>query len=100
MGVEMAKHTITGWITMSVPDPDIFEEQSRVGFMPYKPTGEYNVAVREHSIEVEVPDDFDIRPAAVAAIDKQIADKRAELTKEITELMERKNRLLCIENAS
>jgi hypothetical protein len=98
MGVEMARHTITGWIAMSVPDE--FDGISRATFMTYKPNGEYNAPVREHTIEVDVPDDFDPRPAAVAAIDKQIADKRAELTKEITELMERKNRLLCIENAS
>jgi len=87
------KHTVKGWLAMSVPEPG---EKSFVAFVGYKPSGEYFVPIREHSIEVDVPDDFDPRPAAAAAIDEQIATVRAELTEKVTELQGRKSRLLAI----
>jgi hypothetical protein len=57
------------------------------------------VLVGPHSFEVECPDDFDPRPAKIAAIDKKMAAVRAELSARITELQEQKNRLLALEMA-
>jgi hypothetical protein len=93
----MAKHIVKGWIAMSIPDHP--GDKPSVTFMTYKPSGEYYVPVREHSIEVEIDDGFDLRPLAVEAIDKKISDTRAELTASITQLQERKAQLLCIEMA-
>jgi hypothetical protein len=57
------------------------------------------VLVGPHDIVVECPDDFDPRPAKVAAIDAAITQARAEFTKRLNELQEQKNKLLCLEMA-
>jgi hypothetical protein len=54
-------------------------------------------AVVQHTIEAEIPDDFDPRPVQIAAIDADIAKARADFTAMVTELQERKSRLLAIE---
>jgi hypothetical protein len=56
------------------------------------------VLVGPHNFEVECPDDFDPRPAQIAALDHAIQLTRAEFTARLTELQEQKQRLLAIEN--
>lgn len=63
----MSKHTIDGFITWRRAARMAHPE---VGFLTYDPgavDGDF-VIVRPHSIEVEVPDDFDPRSAQVAAL--------------------------------
>jgi hypothetical protein len=55
------------------------------------------VLVGPQDIEISCPDDFDPRPAQVAALDEQIAKTRAEFTARINELQDQKNKLLCLE---
>lgn len=93
------KYAIKGWIALSVPDPEINDNHPRASFLMYEPSGEYNVPVREHTLEVDVDDAFDVRPVAVAAIDKEIEGLRAEMQVKITELLTRKSRLLALEMA-
>jgi hypothetical protein len=89
------KHTIAGWIAQSIPD-DI-TDQPTITFLGYKPSGEYYVGVCEHTLVVEIPDDFDPRPAMLASVDKKIEEARAEFTARLTELQDRRNRLLALE---
>src|SRR6185369_12714285 len=74
------------------------DDEEHASFHTYKPSGEYFVPVCEHTIEVDIDDSFDPRPIAAAAIDKKIEETRAELTKTITDLLERKAQLLALEN--
>jgi hypothetical protein len=97
------KHTITGhlyWqhnkylkaprITFSEYDKREWKEDSRDG----------NVHITEYSFEVDVPDDFDPRPAQIAALNAEIKSVRAEFTARINELQAQKARLLAIENTA
>jgi hypothetical protein len=61
-------------------------------------TDKYYTAICPVEVEVEIPDNFDPRPAKIAAIDAQIASVRAEMTARVTELMEQRSRYLAIEN--
>jgi hypothetical protein len=93
------KTTIKGFVTYRAP---LWAgAEPKIEFYTYDPAQYGNkdkVIVREHSFEVEVPDDFDPRPQMVANIDAEITKARAEFTARVTELQEQKQRLLAIEN--
>jgi hypothetical protein len=89
------KHTIKGWLAMSVPDE--FDDKPRVAFLGWKPTGDTYVAIREHSIEVEIDDAFDPRPAAVAALREKKTKVLADAQAEATEIERQIQTLLAIE---
>lgn len=93
----MSKHTITGYIVSTQYGP---KTEKIIDFRTYKPTAEYSpntVIVREHSIEVEVPDNFDPRPAMVASLEEQKQLIRAKFAKEVRDIDERIQSLLAIE---
>jgi hypothetical protein len=97
----MAKHVITGWLYYQPASKYSESGEPTISLLPFPPehAGKtWGVGVREHSVEVEIPDDFDPRPLQVAALDKEIAAVRAEFTARINQLQEQKSRLLCIEN--
>lgn len=52
--------------------------------------------VKQHSFTVEVPDDFDPRQTQIAALEKQMADRRAEFQKYLTETQRRISELQAI----
>lgn len=56
------------------------------------------VYIKPLPLEYDEPEDLDIVPLQVAALDKQIASVRAEATNKVTELQEQKARLLAITN--
>jgi hypothetical protein len=92
------KANITGYITYRASRYK--GEEVEIDFCGYDPAKYGNtdrVIVREHSFEVEVPDNFDPRPGQIAALDAKIAQERAEFSKRIMELQEQKQRLLAIE---
>lgn len=94
----MSKHIITGYIVSTQYGPN---DAPTIDFRTYKPTAEYSpntVIVREHSIEVEVPDDFDPRPAMVASLEEQKQLIRAKFAKEVRDIDERIQSLLAIES--
>lgn len=97
----MAKHTITGWLYFKEASKYSRTGEPTICFLPFAPhtltSDAWGVAVREHSIEVEIPDDFDLRPQQIAALDEEIKKTRAEFTARINELQEQKSRLLAIE---
>jgi len=76
----MSTHTIDGFITWRHA---AWMDHPEVGFLTYDPReagGDY-VVVRAHSIEVEVPDDFDPRSAQVAALRAYVAEIDASISK-------------------
>lgn len=97
----MAKHTVHGFI---VYHPETYwEDHERIDFQTYDPRNSIRstaVLVREHSIEVEVPDDFDPRPQQIQALEKKRDAVRAEMSARITEINNQIQSLLAIESAA
>jgi hypothetical protein len=97
----MSKHTIKGWLYYRAASKYSKSGEPVIYFLPFSPEvatrDTWGVPVCEHSIEVEIPDDFDPRPQQIAALDEQINKVRAEFTARINELQDQKARLLAIE---
>ncbi len=97
----MAKHTIHGFI---VYRPEIWlEDHERIDFQTHDPRDSgYSkaVLVSEHSIEVDVPDDFDPRPQQIQVLEKKRDAVRAEMSARITEINQQIQSLLAIEHAA
>lgn len=92
----MSKHIVKGYITRTQYK---WQAKPSFGFSMYKPTENYTdtVVVAERQIEVEVPDDFDPRPAMVARLEEQKKQVTAEFAKTIKEINERIQSLLALE---
>lgn len=89
------KKQIKGYITFR----DAYGKQE-FDFLTYNPTQfahNDRVVIREETIEVEIPDDFDPRPAQVEMLQEQQRKVRAEMSARINELQERINKLLALE---
>ena len=56
------------------------------------------VFVKEHTTEIEVPDDFDQRPQQVAALEAEKQKARAEFQARVTEIDRQIQSLLAIEH--
>ena len=56
------------------------------------------VFVKEHTTEIEVPDDFDPRPQQVAALEAEKQKARAEFQARVTEIDRQIQSLLAIEH--
>lgn len=89
----MSKHTIDGFITWRHA---AWMNRPEVTFLTYDPRAvdDDYVVVRAHSIEVEVPDDFDPRPAQVAALREKAA---ATFSAYVAEIDASISKLLAIE---
>ena len=96
----MSTHTIKGWLYYKEATKYSRTGKPEIQFLPFGPNstsdGIWGVPVREHSIEVEIPDDFDPRPQQIAALDKRIEEARAKFTAYVNQLQEEKSRLLAI----
>ena len=96
----MALHTIKGWLYYKEASKYSKTGEPTLYFLPFSPSNTtsdaWGIGIREHSIEVEIPDDFDPRPQQIAALDERIKQARAEFTARINELQEQKSRLLAI----
>lgn len=97
----MSKHTISGFITYRAAT---YTGEPIVSFLLYDPS-EYDkedrnprIVVREHSFEVEIPDDFDPRPKMVAALVAAKEAARAEFAAKVVAIDRRINELLALEN--
>lgn len=97
----MSKHQITGYvyrINYDWQEPHEFQ----VEFHPSKTMGKTDpswVLVKQHSFDVEVPDDFDPRPAQVQALREKEQEMRAEFARNITNIQSQINSLLALEMA-
>ena len=92
------KHLIKGYITSTQYGP---KDKAEISFSRYKPSAQYSqhtVVVREHSFEIEVPDDFDPRPGMIASLEEQKQIVRAKFAAEVLAIDQRIQSLLAIEN--
>ena len=97
----MAKHVINGYITAEPIKYGPNKGQLAVDFRTYKPNPEYEperVVVREHTLEVEVPDGFDCRPGTIANLEAQRERIRKEAATKVRQIDDWIGRLLAIEN--
>ena len=93
----MAKHIINGYVTY---EKGPHATKPRINFYTFKPKPEnwpYLVIVSEHSIEVEVPDDFDPRPELVKSLQEQQKKARADFEKLCTDIQRQISELQALE---
>lgn len=96
----MSKHIVSGYITARPITWGADKGKLCVSFSTYKPSHEYDpgcVVVREHSIEVEVADNFDPRPSQVKNLEAAKEEARAQFAKKVREIDDQIGRLLAIE---
>lgn len=88
--------TIKGFITWRQYE---WEDKPTYHFSMYNPQ-ELNISdefmVMEHSITVDVPADFDPRPAQIAALNEQKKKIREKYLEKVAEIEERISKLLAI----
>jgi hypothetical protein len=96
------KTTINGFITYRAPRWK--DAKPEVSFLTYDPT-DYDktddnprIVVREHSFEIEIPDDFDPRPKMVAALVAAKEKARADFAAQCVAYDRRINELLALDN--
>lgn len=83
------KYTITGYITAAPVRLSTGGQKLAVSFSTFKPNAEYDperVIVREHSFEVEIPDDFDPRCGKLANLEshrRHLVEKFAKNVQEV-----------------
>lgn len=96
----MSKYTVEGFITY---EKQSWRDKPDISWSVYDPTGKDwtdAVAVCAHSIEVEVPDDFNPVPQMVAALEEQKRQERLKLAQKLAELDEKISKLTCIEHTA
>lgn len=92
------KHTVKGFITY---EQGRYHTKPQISFYNFRPSSEHFpdiVVVAEHSIEVEVPDDFDPRVPMVERLRQQKQKVQADFAAKVVEIDRRINELLAIEN--
>lgn len=91
------KITITGVINYR---PATFEGQPEFHFHMADMNDYGYVVVKEHSIEVEIPDDFDPRAKQIELLRKKEREIRAAFAKNITDIQREIGKLTAIEVAA
>ena len=93
------KRTINGFITWEQPK---YATEPRIDFFPFDPRKSeafrHLVVVREHSIEIEVRDDFDPVPLQVAALQAEKGKARADSARNEIRIDAEIGKLLAITN--
>ena len=93
----MSKHTVKGFITYEKAP---YQQKPIISFYNFKPSADYFqyvTVVAEHTIEVEVPDDFNPVPGMVAALEEKKRLLRLKLAEELMVLDEQISKLQAIE---
>ena len=91
------KHTIDGFITY---EKSRYSKKPTISFQSYRPSDDsyFNtVVVRPHSIEVEVPDDFDPRSQQIDALKAQQQKATAAYHAMVTDIKRQISELEAIE---
>ena len=70
-----------------------------LGFDPREVNLDGYVVVTQTVVDVDIPDDFDMRPHQVAALEKKKREAQAEFAVRVKELDDQINSLLAIGNA-
>jgi hypothetical protein len=94
------KVNVSGFILAS---QEVWQEKPEFIFREYdasKYGSQDKVLVKEHAIEFDVPDNFDMRPGLVSNLEAKKKALQAEFTARINEITRQINDLLAIENHS
>jgi hypothetical protein len=93
------KVTVEGFIVAKQYD---WEDAPQFSWSRFDPTewDKDSAIVCAHSIELEIPDSFDIRPARIAALERQRAEVRRKFAEEVAKLDEQIKKLLALPGAS
>lgn len=77
-----------------------WEDKPVFTYTGYDPenVGSSLVKVMEHSFEIDIPDNFDVRPGLVASLNKKKEEINLEFAKRVREIDDQINSLLAIEN--
>lgn len=90
--------TINGFVTYQKHS---WETEPRFEFYPFEPTSDcVGIVVKPHSFDVDVPDDFDPRPAMVAALEEQKRLAQLEFSRSVMAIDRRIQSLLAIEHVA
>jgi hypothetical protein len=92
----MAKHIVKGYVTH---EQTPYQSKPTISFYNFKPSAEYFqyvTIIREHEIEVEVPDDFNPTPQMVAALEEQKRQLRLKLASDLATIDDRISKLSAI----
>jgi hypothetical protein len=89
------KVTIKGYVTCQQYD---WDDQPKYSFYSFDPTSydSSTVKVMEHEFEVEVPDNFDLRPGKVAALKAKKEKLQADFANKVKEIDDKISSLLAI----
>jgi hypothetical protein len=74
------------------------KKPSSYDFYCFDASDEHTVKVMDHEFTVEIPDDFDTRPALVAQLEQEKQKLSAEFQARVTEINAQIQSLLAIEN--
>lgn len=90
----MAKHVIEGWLYQRQFQ---WEDEPTITFSSFDRGNDSDYAlIRPYSFEVEVPDDFDPRPAMIVALERKKQEVRAEFARTVAEIDKRIGELQAI----
>lgn len=93
------KVTIKGFIVAKQYEWEDAPTFSHVNFDPRDCGLDDYIVVREHEFDVEVPDDFDVRPYQIEALEKKKQELREKFAMAVKELDDRISSLLAIGSA-
>lgn len=93
------KHTIKVFVVAEQYPWDDEPRFSCLGFDPRECGLDSYVVVCQTSFDAEIPDDFDMRPHQVAALEKKKREVQAEFAAKVKELDDEINSLLAIGHA-
>ncbi len=93
------KKTISGFVVAQQYPWDELPDYTFVGFDPRECGIDNYVVVCAHEFQVDVPDDFDIRPHQVAILEKKKREVQAEFAAKVKEIDDQINSLLAIGHA-
>lgn len=91
----MAKQTLDGFVVARQYD---WEDKPTFSWMPCDPTewDKDSVVVNQLSIEIDIPDTFDIRPFRIASLEKQKQEIQRKFAAEVAKIDEQIKKCLAI----
>lgn len=92
----MAKHTIKGFIHQRVSK---YAQPNSFTFFESRDVGASYVNVMPHTIEIDIPDDFDPRPQQIKDLQAQQQQAQADFAKLCTDIQRQISELTCLEAA-
>jgi hypothetical protein len=93
------KKIITGFVVAQQYPWDDEPSFTFIGFDPVEHEIDNYIPVCAHSFEIEIPNDFDVRPHQIATLEKKKRELREKFAMAVKEVDDRINSLLAINNS-